>query len=255
MRGHHFLPLLMLALAGCQTAKDPASSNTDSKASQTAQHFETTQTRTLAADYLLFLPSDYQTNSTQRWPLIFFLHGAGERGSDVWAVAKHGPPKIDTKTPGFPFIVVSPQCPEGTVWSQDTLLALLDDIETNYNVDTHRVYLTGLSMGGFGTWALGLSHADRFAAIAPIAGGGDVIGPYLATGTNAWAIKTLPVWAFHGAKDPVVPVLESERMVNFLKHLGVEDVKLTIYPEAEHDCWTQTYTNQELYAWFLKHSR
>lgn len=103
-----------------------------------------------------------------------FLHGAGERGGDIWKVAKHGPPKIDTQSTNFPFIVVSPQCPAGQVWSDDLLLALLDDAEGKYAVDTHRVYLTGLSMGGFGTWSLGLSHPEIFAAIAPVCGGGDL---------------------------------------------------------------------------------
>ena len=158
------LPLL-LALGACSTVKYP--STTGSSGSQTAQHFSVTQTRTLSADYLLYLPAGYETNSGRRWPLIFFLHGAGERGSDVWMVAKHGPPKVDTRMTNFPFIVVSPQCPDGKIWSNDLLLALLDDVEKQYAVDLHRVYLTGLSMGGYGAWSLGLSYPERFAAMAP----------------------------------------------------------------------------------------
>jgi predicted peptidase len=248
-----FLLPLLWVLTGCRSPGNSTLSN--SRPMQTAQHFEIQQTRTLAADYLLFLPAGYDTNSTQRWPLILFLHGAGERGDHIWDVAKHGPPKVDTQNTNFPFIVVSPQCPAGSIWSDDLLLALLDNIEAKYPVDLHRVYLTGLSMGGFGTWSLGLSHPERFAAIAPLCGGGDVIGPFLATGVQASALKTLPVWAFHGAKDPVVPVQESERMVGLLKRLGVHEVKLTIYPEAQHDCWTQTYNHPELFDWFLQHSR
>jgi predicted peptidase len=256
MNNYPYLLLLSLCVAGCQSTQIPVTPIAgDSGSLQTVHHFEIQQTRTLATDYLLFLPADYETNSARRWPLILFLHGAGERGDNIWAVAKHGVPKIDTKTPDFPFIVVSPQCPAGKVWSQDTLLALLDDIEQRYAVDTHRVYLTGLSMGGFGTWMFGLSHADRFAAIAPIAGGGDVIEPFLATGALAQAIRTMPVWAFHGAKDHTVPLEESERMVMFMRGLGAKEIKLTVYPEAQHDSWTQTYTNAELYAWFLKHTR
>ena len=246
------LPLLW-ALTGCRSLSDSTTAN--SRPMQTAQHFEIRQTRTLAANYLLFLPAGYAANSTRQWPLILFLHGAGERGDNIWDVAKHGPPKIDTQSTNFPFIVVSPQCPAGQIWSDDLLLALLDDIEAKYPVDLHRVYLTGLSMGGFGTWSLGLNHPERFAAIAPLCGGGEVIGPFLATGAQAAALRTLPVWAFHGAKDPVVPVAESEHMVGFLKRLGVQEVKLTIYPEALHDCWTQTYANPELFDWFLQHSR
>src|SRR6185312_957721 len=144
-----------------------------------AQSFHFERKQVLAANYLLYLPEGYSADSTQRWPLILFLHGAGERGTNVWLVAKHGPPKIDTTMTNFPFIVVSPQCPDGKAWSDDVLLALLDQVEAKYRVDTHRVYLTGLSLGGFGTWSLGLHHPERFAAIAPICGGGSFIDVYV----------------------------------------------------------------------------
>ena len=241
---------IALALAGCATSNSPVM-----KSGQTAQKFHLEREQVLNADYLLFLPEGYGADPAKRWPLILFLHGAGERGPDVWLVAKHGPPKIDTMTTNFPFIVVSPQCPRGQTWSDDLLLALLDEIEARYPVDTHRVYLTGLSMGGFGAWSLGLSHPDRFAALAPICGGGDFIVPYLAEEKHKATLTSLPVWAFHGAKDPTVPVEESQRMVNYLNKLGVREVRLTIYPDALHDSWTQTYANPELYAWFLQHSR
>src|SRR5665213_121793 len=241
------LPLL-LGLAACTSLKN----STAMKPGQTAQKFHLERKQVLAADYLLCLPQGYDANSTRRWPLILFLHGAGERGTNIWLVAKHGPPKIDTTATNFPFMVVSPQCPEGKIWSNDLLLALLDDIEKKYAVDTNRVYLTGLSMGGFGTWSLGLSHPERLAAIAPICGGGDFITPLLADKSQ---LVSLPIWAFQGGKDPVVPPEESERMVNYLKKLGTHEVKLTIYPESQHDCWTQTYANPELFEWFLQHSR
>jgi predicted peptidase len=241
------LPLL-LGLSACNTIQN----STAMKPGQTAQKFHLERKQVLSADYLLFLPDGYDARSEKRWPLILFLHGAGERGTNIWLVAKHGPPKVDTTETNFPFIVVSPQCPEGKIWSNDLLLALLDEMETKYAVDTHRVYLTGLSMGGFGTWSLGLSHPEKFAAIAPICGGGDLITPLLADKAK---LASLPVWAFHGGKDPVVPVEESERMVNRLKQMGVKEVKLTVYPDAQHDSWTQTYANPELFAWFLQHAR
>jgi predicted peptidase len=244
------LPLL-LGFTACSHLKH----STAMTNGQTAQTFHLERKQVLAADYLLFLPEGYDAASGKRWPLIFFLHGAGERGANLAIVAKHGPPKIDITQTNFPFIVVSPQCPDGQIWSNDLLLALLDEVENKYAVDRHRVYLTGLSMGGFGTWSLGLSHPNRFAAIAPICGGGDFITPYLAQDILKTALLTLPVWAFHGAKDPVVPLEESERMVNYLKKLGVKEVKFTVYPEAQHDSWTQTYANPELFAWFLQHSR
>jgi predicted peptidase len=240
------LPLL-LGLSACTSLKNP----TAAKPGQTAEKFSVTQTRTLSADYLLFLPEGYDASSGKRWPLILFLHGAGERGTNIWQVTKHGPPKIVVTETNFPFIVVSPQCPDGKIWSNDLLLALLDDAEKKYAVDTHRVYLTGLSMGGFGTWSLGLTHPERFAAIAPISGGGDFITPY---GVDKSQLQNLPIWAFHGGKDPIVPVQETERMVNLMKKMGVKEVKFTLYPDAQHDCWTETYANPELFAWFLQHS-
>ncbi len=228
------------------------------KPGQTAQHFLLERKQVLATDYLLFLPAGYDADTEKRWPLILFLHGSGERGTNVWLVAKHGPPKIDTTETNFQFIVVSPQCPEGKIWSTDLLLALLDEVESKYAVDTHRVYLTGLSLGGYGTWNLGLSHPDRFAAIAPVCGGGETLLIKLAGDLNSAQLaqfKTLGIWAFHGGKDPTVSPDESERMVNALEKAGCEDVKLTIYPEAQHDSWTQTYANPELFAWFLEHTR
>jgi predicted peptidase len=122
-------------------------------------------------------------------------------------------------------------------------------------VDTRRIYLTGLSMGGYGTWDLGLSHPERFAAIMPICGGGELLKILLAEGERKQALKTLGVWAFHGGKDPIVPLDESQRMVALLKKVGVQDVKLTVYPEAGHDSWTETYNNPEVYEWLLQHQR
>jgi predicted peptidase len=241
--------LSLLLIAGSTACSTIKNSNA-MKPGQTAQKFSIERQQVLAADYLLSLPEGYGADVTKRWPLILFLHGAGERGTNIWLVAKHGPPKIDLAKKEF--IIVSPQCPEGKIWSNDLLLALLDDIEVKYRVDTKRIYLTGLSMGGFGTWSLGLSHPEKFAAIAPICGGGELITPLLADKTK---LASLAIWAFHGAKDPVVPLEESERMVKLLKKYNVSEVKLTVYPEAQHDSWTETYANPELFEWFLKHSR
>jgi predicted peptidase len=222
---------------------------------QQEKSFKGKITRTVETDYLLFLPSDYDRNKSKRWPLILFLHGAGERGTNLARVKAHGPPKIVRNQPDFPFVVVSPQCPTGQRWDNDTLLALLDHALTKLRVDRKRVYLTGLSMGGFGTWNLGLTHPDRFAAIAPICGGGDPLVLLLADPRKSRALKSLPVWAFHGARDSVVRVNESERMVEAMRQMGADNVKLTIYPEADHDSWTETYDNPALYDWFLSHTR
>ena len=224
------------------------------KANQKAHNLSRRITKPATASYLLFLPEGYEARGKKQWPLILFLHGAGERGTNLNKVTVHGPPKIVKSRPDFPFIVVSPQCPEGEHWQNDALLALLDEVMANYKVDPKRVYLTGLSMGGFGTWSLGLENPERFAAIAPICGGGDIISILLTDSKKPTPLKTLPVWAFHGGKDTVVHPEESERMVNALKHIG-NDAKLTIYPEAGHDSWTETYNSQALYDWFLQHER
>ncbi len=202
---------------------------------------------TLELDYLLALPKGYG-NDDRKWPLLVFLHGAGERGSDLDKVKVHGPAKLIEQGREMPFIVVSPQCPEGQWWTHrvESVIALIDDVAEKHRVDPKRIYLTGLSMGGFGTWSIASTFPNRFAAIVPICGGGQ---PYLAGN-----LKTVPVWAFHGAKDSVVPLRESERMVNAVTSFGGE-AKLTVYPNAEHDSWTETYNNPELYEWLLKHTR
>lgn len=222
---------------------------------QQTKTFEHTITKKLKADYLLFLPKGYDAKAAKKWPLMLFLHGAGERGTNVWLVAKHGPPKLVKDRADFPFIVVSPQVLTGQRWENDVMLALLDDIIATHKVDPTRVYLTGLSMGGYGTWSLGTAYPERFAAIAPICGGGDTVLFRLADPKKVAALKTLPIWAFHGDKDTAVPLKKSEEMVDALKKFGCEDVKLTIYPGVGHDSWTETYNNQAFYDWLLKHQR
>lgn len=183
----------------------------------------------------------------RKYPLILFLHGAGERGTNLELVKKHGPPKIVEKKRDFPFVVVSPQCPRRQWWSSDVLAALLDEMIKKYRVDADRVYLTGLSMGGFGTWALAAKMPDRFAAIVPICGGGDP--------AQAAKLKDLPIRVFHGARDRVVNPSRSRQMVEAIKAAGGKEVELTVYPNAGHDSWTKTYDDPELYKWLLKQKR
>ncbi|MBN2365689.1 MAG: phospholipase, partial [Calditrichaeota bacterium] len=207
---------------------------------------ETTSRQIIVNDesfnFLLYLPKNYEAEN-RKWPLLIFLHGAGERGKDLEKVKIHGPPKLIEKGKSFPFIVVSPQCPEGTWWELDGLNDLLQNILKNYRVDLERIYLTGLSMGGFGTWAWAMDRAETFAALAPICGGGDT--------ERVCLLKDTHVWVFHGRQDKVVPVERSVNMVNALRECG-GNVKFTIYPEAGHDSWSVTYDNPDLYKWFLK---
>lgn len=203
-----------------------------------------------------YLPKGYEKQTTNHWPLMLFLHGIGERGVDVSKVFAHGPIKLAHNGHEFPFIIVAPQCPDGEFWDNtEALIELLDNVEKNYRVDTTRVYLTGLSMGGYGAWKLGTTYPERFAAMIPVCGGGELLNIRFANPDKAKALKTLAVWAFHGAKDNVVPVTESERTVGYLKSIGVNEVKLTIYPNAMHDCWTETFNNPEVYDWLLQHKR
>ena len=248
------LIIALICLSGLTTYTARSQDNTPIT-NQKALKLERTIKKKAEANYLLFLPKDYQAKGSKRWPLMLFLHGAGERGTNIAKVPVHGPPKIVKDKPDFPFILISPQCPANQRWNNDVLLSLLDEVIKKYKVDTKRIYLTGLSMGGYGTWSLGVLYPERFAAIAPICGGGEIIDILLPGQGKAKALRTLPVWAFHGAKDPVVKVAESERMVNALKTAGGQEVDLTVYPDAGHDAWTETYNNPKLYGWFLKHSR
>jgi len=217
--------------------------------------FEARVTKRVPLNYLLYLPKGYARPGTRRWPLMLYLHGAGERGADLALVATHGPPKLAAQKKEFPFLIVSPQCSFDQRWDDDSLIALLDDVTARYKVDKTRIYLTGLSMGGYGTWSLAVNHPERFAAAAPICGGGNGIDVLLAEGARKEALQSLPIWAFHGAKDDVVPVSESERMMAALKRAGCTHAQLTVYPEAEHDSYTRTYDNPKLYEWFLAHQR
>ena len=203
--------------------------------------------RTLKVDlkYLLYLPKDYAAKPS--WPLMLFLHGAGERGDNLDVVKKHGPPKLIAAGRDFPFIVVSPQCPKDRWWEPLELKLLLDEIVEKHHVDQDRVYVTGLSMGGFGTWALAGYQPKRFAALVPICGGGESM--------RVKQLAKMPIWVFHGGKDPVVPLERSEKMVEALKKAGSTSVKFTVYPEAQHDSWTQAYDDPELYEWLLQQKR
>lgn len=220
----------------------PAVTNSQEMNIQTKHHFEKEITVKVQLNYLLYLPEGYKQNDEKKWPLILFLHGAGERGNDLDLVKKHGPPKI-VEQKDLPFIIVSPQCPAEKRWSVRDLDLLLEKIIKDHRVEKNRIYLTGLSLGAYGTWEYATEKPERFAAIAPICGGGS---PW-----QVYRLASMPVWVFHGAKDPVVPIEKSEEMVKALEKVN-GNVKFTVYPEATHDSWTETYDNPELYEWFLK---
>ncbi|MGI9472133.1 MAG: prolyl oligopeptidase family serine peptidase [Rubripirellula sp.] len=196
-------------------------------------------------EYLMYSPPNFEDQ--EDWPLVLFLHGAGERGDNLDLVKKHGPPKLAEQGKQLPFVMIAPQCPSGKRWEPWQLNTLLDEVlATTPRLDQNRIYVTGLSMGGYGTWALAAQSPERFAAIAPICGGGDP--------RTARRFSDLPTWVFHGGKDSVVPLSASEAMVESMKAAG-GDPKFTIYPEAGHDSWTETYDNPDFYEWLVSQRR
>ncbi|MDG2185736.1 MAG: PHB depolymerase family esterase [Mariniblastus sp.] len=213
----------------------------------TAERFEGFKQTPVAMDYLVHLPAGY-TDADKTWPMILFLHGAGSVGEDIDRLKRNGLPQLlesSAETAARQFIVISPQTSERR-WSASSLDALLTYVLKKYKVDKQRVYLTGLSLGGYGTWSLATRYPDHFAAIVPICGGGSQ--------SQMEQLKNMPVWVFHGAKDETVSINESERLVEALKAVD-GNVKFTVYPEAGHDAWTETYNNPKLYQWLLQQKR
>ncbi len=212
--------------------------------------FSKTICQDMTLRHLLYLPQGYDDDPARSWPLILFLHGSGERGNELDRVKVNGLPKELAAGREVPAIVLSPQCPAGLSWDSELLVAslnaLLDDVPARYRVDPHRVYATGLSLGGFGAWALAAANPERFAAIAPVCGRGD---PDL-----AFRLRRIPVWAFHGARDEVVPLSDMQTMADALARAH-GDMRTTVYPDAGHDSWSATYANPEFYTWLLQYEK
>jgi predicted peptidase len=197
------------------------------------------------AKYVIFVPHDYRGDKP--FPVILFLHGAGATGTDGKKQVSGVAAEIRRNVKAFPFIVVFPQSQKRT-WRADSedgkrALAILAEVAKQYQVDARRFYLTGLSMGGSGTWSLATAHPEKWAAIVPICGRGDL--------RLAAKIKDLPCWCFHGEADPTVRVELSREMIKALKAAG-GDPKYTEYPGVGHNSWTKAYATTELYEWLLK---
>ena len=189
--------------------------------------------------------------SKEKLPLIVFLHGAGERGSDIAKLRVHGIPKLFSADPdwrGLRVVTLSPQCPENTTWNRlaPEVMQLIVHVCDEYGVDRDRVSLTGLSMGGFGTWEIGMQNPDFFSALAPICGG--------AMTWRVGALKNMPMRVFHGEDDPVVPAQNSIEAVEKLRQEGGSP-ELTIYPGVQHDSWTHTYEQTDLIEWLVAQKR
>jgi len=211
--------------------------------------------------YWLYLPEGAVENK-EKLPVVVFLHGMGQRGSNLDQVLAHGPPKLIAGGKHFPFIMIAPQCPndshkgrrnaksfwwhpEGPI---DKVKNILDfESKRLGNIDPDRIYITGLSMGGFGTYQIVGRYPDYFAAAAPICGHGNRIEDKQALQE---AFAKVPVWAFHGDRDNVVRLGEQQKTINLLREGGA-DVKFTIYPGVGHDSWTRTYDDPAFYQWLL----
>ena len=224
-----------------ERADAPAYVAPATKLPPTAKKFTTTDGKA-ALDYLVYLPADYDKDKAKQWTLVIFLHGAGERGSNVQLVRKNGLTQTLEQRGAVPYVMIAPQCPANTGWNVGTLDKLLDQVLADYRVDKKRVVLTGLSLGGFGTWSWSGEHPERFAGLVPICGGGK--------SDKAAALKGMPIWAFHGDADSVVKFATGQAIVDAAKAAGA-DIKFTVYPGVGHNSWGKAYAEPELEAWIL----
>jgi predicted peptidase len=200
--------------------------------------------RTVSANYLLYLPRNY--GEREDWPLLLYLHGGKGRGDDASLLDWYPLPRMLSRDGTYPFMALIPQCPAGEMWTDTELLkALLDDIATRYKVDRSRIYLVGYSMGGTGAWYMAYKHPEIFAAVAPMSGN-----------TNPWwasRLKDIPIWAFHGGKDNLIPVSETEEMAEAIRKEG-GSIKVSVDPERGHSP-PSTADHEELFKWLLEQGR
>ena len=237
--GFGFGLLLLTSTTDHSFAENPAA------AKQVNQVLELDDGPVKKVPYLLYLPKDYGHDEGRKWPLVLFLHGRGESYGPLNLVAKWGLPKMVKDGHDLPYILVSPQCPGDDSWSragqQGALLKLLDFIGSKYAVDINRVYLTGLSMGGYGAWRLAADCPERFAAVVPICGGGRT--------EDAERLKDIPIWVWHGDQDRAVDFHRSRDMVAAIRKAGGQKIKFTTLEGVGHNSWSAAYATPELYRW------
>jgi len=207
---------------------------------------------TKSYNYITYLPTDYTNDSSKKYSLLIFLHGGSARGTDTLDLYNAGPFDQIYRGRSFPFIVVAPQCPKHIRWSTENWFEnFYSDLMKKYRIDTNRVYLTGASLGGSGTWYLATKYTDKFAAITPISGFTKHIA-YISE--NIENLKNTPIWAFHGESDNVVPVEETDCLINKLSEIN-NQVKYTREKDVGHSIHWLVYPGNEIYDWFLKHEK
>jgi len=214
--------------------------------------------------FQVYLPEDFRRDDHRQWPIILFLHGRGERGAEgMWQTQVGLPSAVRDHPERWPFVIVMPQCPQMHYWTDPDMLAMamaaLDQETIEFHADTSRTYLTGLSLGGYGTWELARAYPKRWAAIAVAAG-----GIFWSYAPDRWhqaatlpaeyarAVGRTPIWLFHGSDDPVVPVREDELMFAALKAAGGH-VRYWVYQNMKHDCWFRAFNEPDLPRWLLSH--
>jgi predicted peptidase len=197
--------------------------------------------KSLPYQYLAYFPDGYE-QSKKKYPMILFLHGRSIQGTNLERVKSYGIIYEILRGLKLDFVVIAPQCQGG--WNSDKLIKLLDDVQHKYKVDACRTYLAGMSMGGYGAWFLAGDYPKRFAAVAPVCGGGNL--------KHVEKLINLPTWVFHGAKDRAVSISESQKMVTALKNKKSKNLSFTIYPNDGHSELIKVFKMKELYEWFMK---
>ena len=216
-------------------------------AQQRAQVFEGQTTHSFHLSYLLFLPADYEKNISQRWPLILYLHGGSLRGTDIDSVRKLGLPRKIESEPSFPFVVVSPQCPAGEIWTDvEALGALLDHIQTAYRIDSDRIYVTGHSMGGRGALYVAYRFPQRFAAILALS----PLSPITAWGEK---LAKVPLWILHGDADSIAQVADTKELARSIEAAGGHP-RIEILPARDHSL-LDIYERPDIYKWLIQQKR
>lgn len=211
-----------------------------------ARRDNTSVKKPVSYNYLIYLPEDYANDWLKDFPLMIYLHGSSLRGNDISKIKAYGPPYLIEKGRKFDFIIVSPQCPSGKSWNVENWFApLFKELTSKYRIDTSRIYLTGMSMGGYGAWNTAMEYPDKFAAVIPLCGGGNV--------KDVCKISNVPVWAFHSKDDDKVAFSETERLVEKLKKCN-GNVKFTCLEGKGHAIqWI--YEKEDVYKWMLEQQK
>jgi predicted peptidase len=240
---------LVLCIAVPLPAQEPQEQSIREPGRQVPSSFELSDGAKM--EYLVYAPKDFEAGGAKKFPLMLFLHGRGESRGGIQRVAAWGPPQMVARGEHLPFVIVSPQCPPEDWWSsekqQNYLTEFLDYYTSMPEIDGDRIYLTGLSMGGYGSWALAARHPDRFAAVVPICGAGEV--------KNAEQLKNLPIWVFHGDQDFVIPIEKSTEMVESIRAAGSTKIRFITLEHIGHNSWSAAYGTPELYEWMLRQKR